>query len=60
MVDQALKKIPKELFKDIFVSDDCSTDKTAEIYTSKGYKVFKNDKNRGYGGNVKSSFLMQF
>ncbi len=54
MVDQALKKIPKELFKDIFVSDDCSTDKTAEIYTSKGYKVFKNDKNRGYGGNVKS------
>jgi len=54
MVDQALKKIPKELFDNIFVSDDCSSDTTPEIYKQKGIKVFRNEKNRGYGGNVKN------
>ena len=47
MVDLALKKIPKELFDSIFVSDDCSVDQTPEIYQEKGIKVFRNKKNRG-------------
>ena len=55
MVDLALKKIPKELFDSIFVSDDCSVDQTPEIYQEKGIKVFRNKKNRGYGGNVKNA-----
>ena len=55
MVDLALKKIPKELFDNIFVSDDCSVDQTPEIYQEKGIKVFRNKKNRGYGGNVKNA-----
>lgn len=55
MVDQALNKIPLELFSNIFVSDDCSTDKTADIYKEKGIPVFRNKKNRGYGGNVKNA-----
>ncbi len=54
LVDQALAKIPKDLFENIFVTDDCSTDKTAQIYRKKGIRVFETDKNRGYGGNVKN------
>ena len=55
MVDQALNKIPLELFSNIFVSDDCSIDKTADIYEEKGIPVFRNKKNKGYGGNVKNA-----
>ncbi len=55
MVNQALNKIPLELFSNIFVSDDCSIDKTADIYEEKGIPVFRNKKNRGYGGNVKNA-----
>lgn len=54
LVDQTLNKIPKDLFSNIFISDDCSTDNTIELFESNGFKVFKNKKNRGYGGNVKN------
>ena len=54
MVDQALDKIPKDLFEKIFVTDDCSTDNTKEEYEKRGFKVFSNEKNMGYGGNAKN------
>ena len=41
MVDQALNKIPLELFSNIFVSDDCSIDKTADIYEEKGIQFLE-------------------
>ena len=54
MVEQVLKKIPKELFDEIFVTDDNSIDNTKNIYIKKGIKVFSNKKKRGYGSNVKN------
>jgi len=54
MIEQVLKKIPNDLFDQIFVTDDSSTDNTANIYIKKGIKVFSNKKNRGYGANVKN------
>lgn len=54
MVDQALKKIPNDIFETIFVTDDCSTDLTVEKYKNKNIKVYENLKNKGYGGNVKN------
>ena len=40
MIDQALAKIPKDLFEKIFVTDDCSIDNTKEEYEKRGFKVF--------------------
>lgn len=57
MVNQALNKIPQKLFDKIFVTDDCSTDRTVEIYKEKNIEVFCNKKNRGYGGNVKNGLI---
>jgi len=53
-------KIPKELQDkvDIVVSDNCSTDKTAEIVNKYSFiKYFKNDINIGYDRNIQNVFL---
>lgn len=54
MIDMVLDKIPKELFQNFFITDDCSYDGTREEYIKRGYKVFKTVQNLGYGGNVKN------
>lgn len=54
MIEQVLKKIPKGLFDEIFVTDDNSIDNTKNIYIKKDIKVFSNKRKRGYGSNVKN------
>ena len=56
-----LKKILKNKInknRDILFIDDCSTDKTNEIlrsYKIKNSKIFRNNKNQGFGLNYKYS-----
>jgi len=54
MIDRVLSKVPKELFQNIFITDDNSFDGTPEEYVRRGYKVFSTSNNLGYGGNVKN------
>lgn len=48
------KKMPKGLFKEVILIDDASEDETFKLAKKvKGIKVFRNNKNLGYGGNMK-------
>jgi glycosyltransferase involved in cell wall biosynthesis len=44
--------------KHIFVVDDCSKDRTGEIATRCGAKVLTHKTNQGYGGAIRSCFLI--
>lgn len=46
----------KKKFNDILVCDDGSTDLTSEISEKMGACVIRHEKNRGYGGAIKSIF----
>lgn len=58
--EKTLKKtydeIPKDVVDDILLTDDNSTDRTAEIASSLGIKTFVHGKNLGYGGNQKTCY----
>ncbi|MBI2595289.1 glycosyltransferase family 2 protein [Candidatus Daviesbacteria bacterium] len=48
------KTLPKGVFDEVILVDDCSSDKTYEIAKKhRGIKAYQNPKNLGYGGNVK-------
>lgn len=47
------QKFPKNLFDDIILVDDASSDNTFEIAKKLKIKSYKNPKNLGYGGNMK-------
>lgn len=52
-VAAVVAKIPREAVDDIILVDDCSTDRTAEVARALGLVVFRNERNLGYGGNLK-------
>ena len=54
MLKTAYNRIPKHLVDDIIVMDDCSQDDTSAVARGLGLKVFRNEKNMGYGGNLKA------
>jgi len=54
LLEKALGKIPRELVSDILVMDDGSTDRTCEVAQRLGLKVHRNERNLGYGGNLRS------
>jgi glycosyltransferase involved in cell wall biosynthesis len=54
LLEKALAKIPKDLVDDIFVMDDGSTDGTSDVARRLGLTVFRNEKNLGYGGNIRT------
>jgi glycosyltransferase involved in cell wall biosynthesis len=52
-----LKVLPKNIFAEIVIVDDCSEDNTYEIAKKQpGVKVFKTSRNLGYGGSIKLCF----
>jgi glycosyltransferase involved in cell wall biosynthesis len=53
MLERALGKIPRHLVDDIFVMDDGSTDGTADEARRLGLAVTSNERNLGYGGNLR-------
>lgn len=48
------RKIPKELIHEIILIDDDSRDGVEPIAKSLGIKFFRNNRNLGYGGNLKA------
>jgi glycosyltransferase involved in cell wall biosynthesis len=53
MLARALSRIPRHLVDDIFVMDDGSTDGTADEARRLGLTVHTNERNQGYGGNLR-------
>ena len=53
LLEKALRKIPRGLVDDIFVMDDGSTDGTSDVARRLGLTVYRNEKNLGYGGNLR-------
>ncbi len=53
MLGKALRKIPADLVDEIFVMDDGSTDGTFAEARRLGVPVFRNERNLGYGGNLR-------
>jgi glycosyltransferase involved in cell wall biosynthesis len=54
LLEKALRKIPLALVDDIFVMDDGSTDGTGDVARALGLTVYRNERNLGYGGNVRA------
>jgi len=59
MIEKTLSRIPIELFHEIIITDDGSTDGSVEEYEKRGYKVFKSSK-QGYGANLKNGLKEAF
>jgi glycosyltransferase involved in cell wall biosynthesis len=53
LLEKALRKIPAALVDDIFVMDDGSTDGTSAVARRLGLTVYRNERNLGYGGNLR-------
>ena len=55
LLEKAVRRIPRHLVDAIFVMDDASTDGTYEVARRLGLPVFRNERNLGYGGNVRAA-----
>jgi glycosyltransferase involved in cell wall biosynthesis len=53
LLEKALRKIPPALVDDIFVMDDGSRDGTSDVARRLGLTVYRNERNLGYGGNLR-------
>lgn len=58
-LEGVLDALPREYFQYIILVDDCSKDQTFEIASrNKSILVYRNEKNLGYGGNVKRGMCL--
>ncbi len=53
---QTVDEIDRTIVDEIIVVDDCSKDTTVQVATELGLKVFRHQKNLGYGGNQKTCY----
>ncbi|MBV8523998.1 MAG: glycosyltransferase family 2 protein [Acetobacteraceae bacterium] len=53
---QTFNEIPTEIVDDIILTDDASSDQTAELSSRLGIHTIRHDHNRGYGGNQKTCY----
>ncbi len=53
---RSFRDIPKDLVDDIILTDDASTDDTADLAQELGIHTLRHDRNRGYGGNQKTCY----
>lgn len=54
-LEEFYRTFPKQLVDDMILVDDASADTTFEIAQRLGLKSYKNEKNLGYGGNLKKA-----
>lgn len=57
LLERALARIPEGLVDDLFVMDDGSTDGTSDVARRLGLRVYRNETNLGYGGNMRAGLL---
>jgi glycosyltransferase involved in cell wall biosynthesis len=55
---QTYSEIPHEFVDDIILVDDASNDGTVEMALSLGISTIRHDRNRGYGGNQKTCYIV--
>jgi len=53
---RTVDEIPKDIVDDIILTDDASSDGTAELAQELGLHTIRHDENRGYGGNQKTCY----
>jgi glycosyltransferase involved in cell wall biosynthesis len=53
---QTYEEIPHDIVDDVILTDDASTDDTAELAQRLGIHTLRHDTNRGYGGNQKTCY----
>ncbi len=55
-LERTYAEIPREIVDDVILTDDASTDHTAEISARLGIHTLIHDHNTGYGGNQKTCY----
>ena len=57
-LEKTVREIPKEVVEEIILVDDESHDQTVKIARKLNLTVFRHHKNRGYGANQKTCYLL--
>lgn len=52
-LQRTVAEIPRDIVDDVLLTDDASSDGTAQVARSLGIYTLRHDHNRGYGGNRK-------
>jgi glycosyltransferase involved in cell wall biosynthesis len=60
MLPRAIARIPKHLVDDIIIANDGSSDETIDVARRLGVRCVTNEKNLGYGGNLKKVMALAF
>ncbi len=55
-LERTVAEIPSEIVDDVILTDDASSDGTAELAGQLGLYTIRHDRNRGYGGNQKTCY----
>ena len=55
-IRQTYAEIPHDIVDDIILTDDASSDNTAELARELGIHTIRHERNRGYGGNQKTCY----
>ena len=55
-LEKTFRDIPEGSVDEVIVTDDCSSDRTAEIAKSLGLTVLRHSENKGYGANQKTCY----
>lgn len=57
-LEKTVGDIPKDVADEIILVDDFSRDKTSDLAEKMGLKVFRHEKNKGYGANQKTCYKL--
>lgn len=55
-LERTVSEIPMDVVDDVILTDDHSSDATAELSRRLGLHTIRHDRNRGYGGNQKTCY----
>lgn len=55
-LEQTFQEIPSGVVDEVILTDDGSSDKTAQLSKSLGIKTYQHDRNKGYGANQKTCY----